>query len=132
MQGAKDIEMLNDKFNRHGTKHRCVVDKNSPVMVNSGSTHATDTITFTETDEKRTMCSVYILQQESEEQTRVRIDGFLKDNLILRILFTLLLKKKLTNWFNASNEKLKHFCEESYNLQQKNRPVDLEDKSMEL
>jgi Protein of unknown function (DUF2652) len=115
MQGAKDVEMLNHQFNCLGTKHRCVVDRNSPVMVTSGSTRADDTITLTETDDKKTMCSVYTLQRESESQTRVRIDGFVKNNWVLRMLFTLLLKKKLTNWFQTSSENLKHLCQEIYN-----------------
>jgi hypothetical protein len=117
MQGAKDVEMLNHQLNRLGTKHRCLVDKNSPIMVTSGSTRAADTITLTETDDKKTMCSVYTLRRESEAQTHVRIDGFLKNNLVLRILFTLLLKKKLTNWFQTSGENLKHLCQEIYNTQ---------------
>jgi hypothetical protein len=117
MQGVKDVEMLNDQFNRLGTKHRCVVDKHSPIMVTSGSTHTDDTITLAETNDKKTMCSVYTLQRESEAQTRVRIDGFLKDNFVLRILFTLLLKKKLTHWFQTSSENLKHLCQEIYNTQ---------------
>jgi hypothetical protein len=117
MLGAKDVEMLNHQLNRLGTKHRCVVDKNSPVMVTSGSTRAADTITLTETDEKKKMCSVYTLRQEREGQTRVKIDGFIKNDLVLRILFTLLLKKKLTNWFQRSGENLKHYCEKLYNTQ---------------
>lgn len=118
MMGAKNVELLNHQVNRLGTKHRCVVDKNSPVMVTSSSTQAADTITLTETDQKRTMCSVYTFQQEPGEHTRIRIDGFIKDNLVLRILSALILKKKLANWFNASGEKLKHYCEELYRTQQ--------------
>jgi hypothetical protein len=117
MQGAREVEMLNHDLNRRGTKHRCIVDKNSPVMVTSGSTRAANTITLSETDEKKKMCSVYTFRKESGTQTRLRIDGFVKDDLVWRILFTLLLKKKLTNWFQASGEKLKHYCEELYTTQ---------------
>jgi len=38
-------------------------------------------------------------------------------SLVLRVLFTLLFKKKLTNRFQASGEKLKHYCEALYNSQ---------------
>jgi hypothetical protein len=117
MQGAKKVEMLNHNFNRLGTKHRCIVDKNSPAMVTSSSARANDTITLTETDEKKTMCTVYTLRQEREAQTRVRVDGFVKDALVLRILFTLLLKKKINNLFRASSKNLKHYCEGLYNTQ---------------
>ena len=59
MQGAKDVQMLNDQVNRVGTKHRCIIDKNSPVMVTTGSSRANDTITLTETDEKKTVYRVH-------------------------------------------------------------------------
>jgi hypothetical protein len=117
MQGAKEVQMLNHQLNRIGTKHRCVIDKNSPVMVTSGSTRAADSITLIETDEKKTVCTVCTIRQEREAHTRVRIDGFVKNELVPRILFTLLFKKKLTNRFRASGEKLKHYCEELYNSQ---------------
>jgi hypothetical protein len=117
MQGAIEVQMLNHQLNRVGTKHRCVVDKNSPVMVTSGSTRAADTITLIETDETKTVCTVCTIRQEREGHTRVRIDGFVKNALVPRILFTLLLKKKLTNLFRASSENLKHYCEELYNTQ---------------
>jgi hypothetical protein len=115
MQGAKDVEMLNDRFNRLGTKHRCVIDENSPVMVTSGAARGADTVTLTETDEKKTMCTVCTIQRDQDALTRVRIDGFVKDNLLLRALFALLLKKKVTGTFRASTEKLKRYCEELYN-----------------
>ncbi len=118
MQGAKKVEMLNDQVNRLGTKHRCIVDKNSPVMVTSGSSRDNNAITLTETDEKKTMCSVYTFRDEGEGKTHLRIDGFVKNNPVLRILFSLLLKKKLTNWFRASGENLKRYCEEKYKTQQ--------------
>ena len=117
MQGAKNVEMLNHHLNLLGTKHRCVVDKNSPVMVTSGSTRAADTITLTETDERKTVCTVCTIRQEGEAHTRVRIDGFVKDDLVLRTLFALLFKRKLANRFQASGEKLKHYCEELYDRQ---------------
>jgi hypothetical protein len=81
-------------------------------MVTSNNTRSANTITFTETDSKKTMCSVYTLKEINEGQTQVRVDGFLKDVLILKILFTLLLKKKVTGLFNASIRNLKYYCEE--------------------
>lgn len=117
MQGAQEVKMLNHQLNRVGTKHRCIVDKTSPVMVTSGSTRAADTITLIETDETKTVCTVCTIRQEREAHTRVRIDGFVKNELIPRILFSLLLKKKLTNFFRASTENLKHYCEKLHDTQ---------------
>jgi hypothetical protein len=119
MEGAKEVQLLNHDLNRLGTKHRCVVDKNSPVMVTSGSSRNGDTITLAETDEKKTMCSVYTLHREADGHTHVRIDGFVKKNVMLRIVFALLLKKKIAAWFKVSGENLKNYCEELYDAQRR-------------
>jgi hypothetical protein len=114
LQGAKDVKMLNHHLNRLGTKHRCVVDKESTIMVTSGSTRAADTITLTETDETKSVCTVCTMRQEREALTHVRIDGFVKDDLVLRALFTLWFKRILRNRWQASSEKLKRYCEKLY------------------
>lgn len=114
MQGAQRVEMQSHQLNRLGTKHRCVVDRSSPLMVTSGSTRAADTITFTETDEKKAMCAVFTLRQTGDALTHVRIDGFRKDSVVLKIFFTLFLKKKLSKLFRASSENLKRYCEKVY------------------
>jgi hypothetical protein len=121
--GAKDVELLNDQVNRVGTKHRCIVDKNNPIMVTTAATRTGDTITLTETDEKKSVCTVCTIRQEGEEQTHVRIDGFIKDNIVLKLLFTLLLRRKFGQRFQSSNEKLKFYCEELYNKQRTSRPA---------
>ncbi len=117
MQGAKDVEMLNHHFNRLGTKHRCVMEKDSYIMVTSGITRGADTITLTETDEKRAVCTVCTMRREQETQTHVQIDGFVKNDLVLRALFALLFTRRLTGRFQASTEKLKVYCEELYRRQ---------------
>jgi hypothetical protein len=117
IHGAKHLEMQNQHLNRLGTKHRCVVDKHSPVVITSGTTRDADSITLTETDDKKTVCVVYAFRREGERQTCVRVDGFVRDALILRTLFKLFFKKKLTQQFQASGEKLKQYCEELYEAQ---------------
>jgi hypothetical protein len=110
--GAKEVELLNDKVNRIGTKHRCLIDRNSPVLVTSGITRSADTITLTETDDKRTACAVYTLRQEEQGETRVRIDFFVKNSWPVRTLFRVFLRKNLMRSFRASLENLKSYCEE--------------------
>lgn len=111
MQGAQKVEFLNHELNRLGTKHRCVVDKNSPVMVTSGYSNDSRIITFAETDENKKMCSVYTLRMVSDAQTILQVDGFIKKNLLLKVMFNLLLKKKILGQFQASIKNLKRYCE---------------------
>ncbi len=119
MQGARKVELLNHDLNRLGTRHRCIVDKNSPVMVTSGNTQDGGTVTLTETDEKKTMCSVYTFREVGDAQTHMRIDGFIKSNPIMKMLFALLLRKKLATWFQASGTNLKNYCEQLHDARRK-------------
>ena len=80
-------------------------------MMTSGSARAADIITFTEINEKCSMCTVYTLRREGASLTPVIIDAYLKDSLPLRLLFGLLLRKTLTWWFQVTSEMLKCDCE---------------------
>jgi hypothetical protein len=117
MQGAQKVEMLNDQVNRLGTKHRCIIDKDSPVMVTSGFARSDDVITLTETDEKKVVCTVCTIRAEGERQTHVKIDGYVKDAFPVKMIVGLLAKKKLTACFDASVANLKRYCEDEYRQQ---------------
>lgn len=117
MEGAKDVELLNDKLNRVGTKHRCIVEKNNPIMVTSRSTRTGDSVSLAETDDRKTVCSVYTLRQVGEKRTRLSIDGFVKDSFPLRMIISLLVAKKLKTRFQKSSENLKRYCEERFRVE---------------
>ena len=114
MAGVKSVELRNPGLNRIGTQHRCVIDPTSPVMVTSAIAHEQNSITFTETDDKKMSCAVYTFHREGGTQTRVRIDGLIRNALLPRILFALVLKKKLATLFGKSLDKLSHYCEQQY------------------
>ena len=59
------------------------------------------------------MCSVHEMTREGEARTRLCIDGFPKDKVLRRFLFAVLLKKKLTHWFEASSANLNRYWEEN-------------------
>lgn len=111
---AKDVELLDRGLNRVGTRHRCVVDATSPVLVTSGVSHSADSITFTETDDKRMACAVFGFHRVSEARTRVRIDFLIRNSLIVKALFALLLKRKLAAQFPLSLRNLKRHCEKRH------------------
>jgi hypothetical protein len=118
MQGAKEIVYFGHQLNHVGTKHRCVISKDSPVMVTSEFSRDLDKITFAETDENKKMCSVYTLSKKNESQTDLRVDGFIKNDFLLKMIFKLLLKKKISTLFQASIKNLKIYCEDLYIKQQ--------------
>jgi len=112
MQDSKEIVYFGQQLNRVGTKHRCVIDKDSPVMVTSEFSRDSDKIVFAETDKDKKMCSVYTLRKINDERTELDVDGFIKNNLIFKLLFTLLLKKKICTLFEASIKNLKRYSED--------------------
>ncbi len=112
MYNSKEIVYYGQHINRVGTKHRCVVDKDSPVMVTSQFLHDSEKIIFAETDVAKRMCSVYTIRKINDGRTAVRVDGLLKNNLVLKLFFNLKLKKKICAFFEASMKNLKHYCEE--------------------
>ncbi|MEJ2195160.1 MAG: SRPBCC family protein, partial [Ignavibacteriaceae bacterium] len=118
MQGSKEVVYFGQQLNRVGTKHRCIVDKDSPVMVTSKFMRDSEKIIFAETDEAKKMCSVYTIRKINDGQTSVRVDGLLKNNLLLRLFFNLKLKKKICAFFDASMRNLKRYCEDLYIKQQ--------------
>jgi Protein of unknown function (DUF2652) len=118
MQGSKEIVYFGQQLNRVGTKHRCIVDKDSPVMVTSKFMRDSEKIIFAETDEAKKMCSVYTIRKINDGQSSVRVDGLLKNNLLLKLFFNLKLKKKICAFFDASMRNLKRYCEDLYIKQQ--------------
>jgi hypothetical protein len=112
---AKDVQMLNHDLNRIGTKHRCVVDATSPVLVTSAVSHAEDSVTFTETDDKKMACAVFGFYRVSPTRTRVRIDFLIRNSLVVKLLFAALLKRKTVTGLQASLGNLKRLCESRRN-----------------
>jgi hypothetical protein len=114
IHNAKRIELPDRGINRVGTRHRCVVDATSPVVVTSSITHAEHSITFTETDEKRMGCAVFRFDREGDAQTHVRVDFLVRNSFPVRMLFGLVLRKKLATMFRISLENLARYCRERY------------------
>lgn len=112
--GVKRVERPTRGVNRVGTRHRCVVDAMSPVVVTTAIVHAEDSISFAETDEKRMGCAVFRFRREGEATTRVRVDFLVRDSFPVRVLFALLLRRRLAKQFRASLENLARYCREQY------------------
>ncbi|MGQ0546990.1 MAG: DUF2652 domain-containing protein [Betaproteobacteria bacterium] len=89
MDGVKRVELPDPGVNRIGTRHRCLIDMTSPMVVTSAIAHAEDSITFTETDEKRMGCAVFAFR-----------------------------RRKLAATFRKSLEKLSRYCEKRYESSQ--------------
>jgi carbon monoxide dehydrogenase subunit G len=114
IEGAKRVEQPDPGVNHVGTRHRCVVDATSPMLVTSAVEHRADSVTFTETDEKRMGAAVFAFHRDGEAKTRVRVDFLVRDSLLAKALFALLLRRKLERLFRASLANLARYCKEQY------------------
>ncbi len=116
IEGVKRVERPARGLNRVGTRHRCVIDATSPVVVTSAIVHAEDSISFAETDEKQIGSAVFGFHREGEAATRMRVDFLIRDSLPVRVLFALLLRRKLSRQFRVSLENLASYCRELYRM----------------
>ena len=114
--GVKRVERPARGLNRVGTRHRCVIDASSPVLVTSAIVHAEDSVSFAETDEKRMGCAVFGFHREGDAATRVRVDFLIRDSWPVRVLFAVLLRRKLSRQLRVSLENLARYCREQYRL----------------
>ncbi len=111
IEGVKEVQLKDHALNRVGTRHRCLVDATSPTLVTSEVRHAQDQITFCETDEKKLACAVFVLKATGPGSTKVSVDFLRRDTFFARVLFGLLMKKKLARTFTSNLGNLKRLCE---------------------
>jgi hypothetical protein len=99
---------MNSLMTQHGQTHRCLA--NGPVLVAHDFNTSQDIITFTETDTKRTHCTVYTLRRISQEKTHLKAVVFMKRNTVPVLMFKLFMKKKYGKVFEQSFVNLNTYC----------------------
>lgn len=110
IEGARRVELTDRGPNRLGMRHRCVVDATSPEVVTSEIVHAEGSIRFAETDTRGTGSAVWIFRRQGESRTRVTVEFLVRDSLPVRLLFALVLRRKLEALFRRSLDNLARYC----------------------
>jgi len=100
---------INSHLTQPGQTHRCLA--NGPIIVGYDYHRNNGTITFTETDTKKTYCVAYTLNQLSEKRTQVTSAMFMPKNPVKGLMFNLLMKKKFQKSFEGAWNNLKQYCE---------------------
>lgn len=112
MDGVRSIEILNhEKINRRGTRHRCVTDgRNAPIVVTESAKLSEDLIELVEMDATGMGGCRYRLANDRPGATKVKVEVLVKNNLVTRLLFNLLMKNKLRKQVRQSLLNLKRYC----------------------
>jgi hypothetical protein len=106
---ADDVDEINSLITQSGQTHRCIT--NGPVIVGHDYHIDKKTITYTETDTKKTYCVVYTLQAISDTQTQLTGSMYLSKNPVKELMFRMLMKKKITKSFEGAWVNFKEYCE---------------------
>lgn len=112
MDGVRSIEIKDHHtLNRPGTKHKCIVgDKNNPIIVTESVTIENGVAELIEmTDNGMGGCR-YKVQQLEPGKTKLTVEVLVKKNPIIRLMFNLVMKKKMKKKFKQSVENLKTYC----------------------
>ena len=112
-KGLKAVDQLNAPIVQNGSSHRCIVngDKNDPFFVSHDFKRNGNMITFFETDQNQGIMSAFTFTATSPERTHLKIEIKMKQNLIKKMLFNLILKRKIARDGVTSMENLKAYCE---------------------
>jgi hypothetical protein len=111
MDRVKRIEMVsNDHVHRVGTKHRCVIaEKNNPVIVTESVKITPDSIEMVEMNERGAGGCRYRLQKISDDQTKLSVDLLVKDSLLVKLMFNLLMRSKYKKSMGKSLQNLQKY-----------------------
>lgn len=109
IDGAQEeVDHVNTELFQNGATHRCLI--NGPISVSHDTKINKDIITFTETDTKRTHCTVYTLRRVDEHHTSVSCTGFIKQHYLQNMLFRLFQRRSYIKSFEKNWSNLNGYC----------------------
>jgi len=110
--GLKGSDKLNHKIMQSGSTHRCVIKQkeSDPFFVAHDFNVSNDLVTFVETNHKDGHASVYYLRRLGKALTKVEVTYIAKPNPIKKLIFNLLIKKKLEKITADQLGNLNNYC----------------------
>lgn len=111
--GLNGSDKLNGKIYKNGSTHRCLINNNDrdPFFIAHDFKIGNERIVFSETDHEQRIGVVYELQKINAESTLLTAYTFLEANILKRVIFSLLFKKKITKSSQESLENLSIYCQ---------------------
>ena len=93
-EGIVKVEDIDHYLPRIGMRSRFILANGQSAVFASSYSYQSDRIEFSETDERRTTSTYYILEKIGPTETRLTIELYIKDNILTAALFNLTQKKK--------------------------------------
>lgn len=106
IEGATRVEMADDSPNELGKVHRCVRGDEGLALMTTDVQVSEGRIELCETDLKQISASRYVLTAAPNHSVDVAVELYVRDNLLVRTLFRLLMAKKLGAFFASSLDNL--------------------------
>src|SRR5688572_1209395 len=111
--GVKSVEEVSHLLPVVGTRHRCVLEKGQVIMYSSGFSYDPEQkIEYSETDEKKQSSVYFILERLGAKKSRLTVELYLKKNVLIQTMFSLMMKKKMEQDFKKSLENLEGLLKE--------------------
>jgi hypothetical protein len=113
MESITEVEMSDDQPNQIGKTHRCVRGKEGIAVMTAEIKITDTTMELWETDLKKISACRYLLTRAPDGKTDLAVEFFVRDNPIVRMIFRVLMEKKLKVSFEKSIANLGDFCEKT-------------------
>ena len=106
--GVKNIDKINHPIYHLGIRFRAITNKGSTIFYSSSFSDANNMFCLSETDENKTQSIYVTLKPLPGNKTSVTFDLYLPGKLLNRIIFPLLIKKRIEKNFRHSLNNLEH------------------------
>jgi hypothetical protein len=111
-EGIVKVEDIDHYLPRIGMRSRFILANGQSVVFASSYSYHSDRIEFSETDERRTTATYYILERLSPAETRLTVELYVKKNIFAATLFNLTRKEKATASLGRSMLRLEQLLKE--------------------
>lgn len=101
-EGVKQVEEINHFLPRVGMRSRFLLDSGQSLIYTSSYAYQHDRIEFSETDEKKTSTTYFLMEKISDDKTRLTLSYHMKKDPVANFLFRLTKKKKIEAAYRQS------------------------------
>ena len=113
MAGVSRVEMSGGEANYIGKTHRCVRGEEGFPVKTTDVRISESTMEIWETDLKKTSSCRYLLTRVPGGKADLAVELFVRDNPVIRLIFRVLMEKKLKSFFEQSIANLGALCEKA-------------------
>ena len=123
IEGATKVEMSNDEPNQIGKTHRCVRGEEGVELMTTEVKVSDTTMELWETDLKKISACRYLLTRVPGGKADVAVELYVRTIPIVRMIFRVLMEKKLKVFFEKSIANLGELCEKAESMKSRSMRI---------